>query len=94
MPTATWHDATIARSDRTVMVEGNHYFPPSSVDRSRLQPSAKVSVCPWKGIATYFNVVVDGQVNSAAAWTYRSPCSKAAHIAEHVAFRGGVEVSA
>lgn len=92
MPKATWNGAVIADSDATVMVEGNHYFPPGHVDRSYLVDNPRTSSCPWKGKATYYDVVVDGQVNSAAAWTYLEPKSKAAHIAGHVAFWGGVQV--
>jgi uncharacterized protein (DUF427 family) len=93
VPKATWNGATIARSDATVMVEGNHYFPPDSVDRSYLRPSQRTSLCPWKGTAIYFDLVVDGKVNSAAAWAYPEPKSKAAHIVDHLAFWGGVKVS-
>jgi uncharacterized protein (DUF427 family) len=90
---ASWNGATIAASDATVMVEGNHYFPPDSIDRSLLQPSERTSFCPWKGTAAYFDVVVDGKVNSAAAWTYPDPKEKAAHIRDHLAFWGGVTVT-
>ncbi|WP_052668388.1 DUF427 domain-containing protein [Nitriliruptor alkaliphilus] len=93
MPKATWNGATVAESDRTVMVEGNHYFPPDSVDRSLLRPSDRTSVCPWKGTASYFDVVVDGKVNSAAAWTYPDPKPKATQIQDHIAFWGGIEVT-
>jgi uncharacterized protein (DUF427 family) len=93
VPKATWNGVTIARSGATVMVEGNHYFPPASVDRSHLQPSSRTSVCPWKGTAVYFDIVVDGKVNSAAAWSFPDPKPKASHIADHLAFWGGVEVS-
>jgi uncharacterized protein (DUF427 family) len=92
MPKATWNGAVIAHSDATVMVEGNHYFPPDAVDRRYLQASDRTSVCPWKGVASYYDVVVDGQVNSGAAWTYHEPKAKAAHIREHIAFWGGVQV--
>jgi uncharacterized protein (DUF427 family) len=93
MPKATWNGAVIADSNTTVMIEGNHYFPPDSVDRRYLQDSARTSVCPWKGTASYYDVVVDGQVNSAAAWTFREPKDKAAHVKDHIAFWGGVQVS-
>lgn len=93
MPTASWNGQVIASSDETVMVEGNHYFPPESIGRGYLQPSEKTSVCPWKGTAAYFDVVVDGQVNSGAAWAYPEPKAKAEHIRDHVAFWGGVTVS-
>lgn len=92
MPKATWNGAVIADSDQTIMVEGNHYFPPGSVDMRLLQEVDKTTVCPWKGTASYYDVVVDGQVNSGAAWTYHEPKSKAAHIADHIAFWGGVQV--
>lgn len=93
MPTARWNGEVIARSDRTVMVEGNHYFPLDDVDRAKLTDSPRTSTCFWKGEASYYDVVVDGKVNSAAAWTYRDPKEKAEHIRDHVAFWGGVEVS-
>lgn len=92
MPTARWNDTVIARSERTVMVEGNHYFPLEDVDRSKLVDSPRTSTCYWKGEASYFDVVVDGKVTTAAAWTYREPKEKAEHIRDHVAFWGGVEV--
>lgn len=93
MVRASWNGAVIAESSATVMVEGNHYFPPESVDQTLLRGSERTSVCPWKGTATYDDVVVDGKVNSAAAWTYLDPKEKAAHIRGHLAFWGGVEVS-
>ena len=92
MPKATWNDTVIAESNDTVMVEGNHYFPPDSVRFDLLDPVDKTSACPWKGTASYFDLRVDGQVNSAAAWTYREPKAKAEHIRDHVAFWGGVQV--
>jgi uncharacterized protein (DUF427 family) len=91
---AVWNGVVIAASDATVMVEGNHYFPPDSVDRSLLRDSDRTSFCPWKGTASYYDVVVDGKVNSAAAWYYPAPKEKATQIADHVAFWGGVEVTA
>jgi uncharacterized protein (DUF427 family) len=91
--TATWKGAVIAASDATVMVEGNHYFPPDSVDPDLLRPVERTSVCPWKGTASYFDVVVDGDVNAAAAWTYREPEPAADKVRDHVAFWRGVEVT-
>lgn len=91
---ATWNGATIAESDDTVEVEGNHYFPLSSVDRQYLQDSATHTVCPWKGTASYYHVVVDGQTNRDAAWYYPDPSSAAAAIADRVAFWRGVKVEA
>jgi uncharacterized protein (DUF427 family) len=92
MPRATWHGVVLAESDATVMVEGNHYFPPEAVDRRFLRESERTGVCPWKGTARYFDVIVDGQVNSGAAWSYPDPKPKAAHIRDHLAFWGGVQV--
>ncbi len=90
---AIWNGAVIAESDETVVVEGNHYFPPESVDRYRLRDSDHSTVCPWKGTAGYFDVVVDGAVNENAAWVYRAPKDAAAQIRDHVAFWRGVEVT-
>jgi uncharacterized protein (DUF427 family) len=89
---ATWHGKTIAESDKTVVVEGNHYFPPDSVDRSVLESSETHSVCPWKGTASYYSLAVDGQKNPDAAWYYPQPKDAAAEIKDHVAFWRGVEV--
>jgi uncharacterized protein (DUF427 family) len=89
---AVWNGAVIASSDRTVVVEGNHYFPPGDVDREVLQDSARHSVCPWKGRASYYDIVVDGERNAAAAWYYPSPSPLARRIKDHVAFWHGVKV--
>lgn len=90
---ATWNGATIAESHDTVVVEGNHYFPPESLDRQYLRESDHTTVCPWKGTAGYFDVVVDGETNANAAWIYREPKEAAAEIRDHVAFWKGVEVA-
>ncbi|PAP77391.1 DUF427 domain-containing protein [Rubrivirga marina] len=90
---AIWNGATIAESDDTVVVEGNHYFPPAALDRQYLRESDHTSVCPWKGTAGYFDVVVDGEVNQKAAWIYREPKDAAAQIRDHVAFWKGVDVT-
>lgn len=92
MPTATWNGAVIARSDDTVVVEGNHYFPRDAVDPAVLRPSSTTTVCPWKGTASYHSIVVDGQENKDAAWFYPEPKSAAAEIADRIAFWKGVEV--
>jgi uncharacterized protein (DUF427 family) len=92
MARALWRDRVIARSDRVVEVEGNLYFPPDSVHREYLRPSAKRTTCPWKGEAGYFDLVVDGEVNRDAAWTYSHPEPGADRIKDHVAFWRGVEV--
>ncbi len=90
---ASWHGTTLAQSEQTVVVEGNHYFPPDSLDHTHLQPSETTTVCPWKGIAHYFHVVVDGEVNRDAAWYYPDPKPAAAEIKDRVAFWKGVEVT-
>ncbi|WP_370323902.1 DUF427 domain-containing protein [Euzebya sp.] len=93
MPTATWNGRVIARSDDTIVVEGNHYFPPDSVDASVLRDSDTTSRCPWKGLASYKDVVVDGDVNADAAWYYPEPSEAASQIAGYLAFWKGVQVS-
>jgi uncharacterized protein (DUF427 family) len=94
MARAVWNGAVIAESEDTVVVEGNHYFPPSSLDVAYLRESSHTSICPWKGVAGYFDIVVDGQENPAAAWIYRDPSAAAAEIKDHVAFWKGVSVEA
>jgi len=91
---ATWNGAVLAESDRTVVVEGNHYFPPDSVRREYLKPSDTHTTCPWKGVASYYTVEVDGARNPDAAWYYPEPRSAASEIAGHVAFWKGVAVTA
>ena len=90
---ATWKGATICESDDTVTVEGNHYFPIDSLDRAHVQESEATSVCPWKGTARYFHVVVGGETNADAAWYYPEPKPKAEQVRDRVAFWKGVEVS-
>jgi uncharacterized protein (DUF427 family) len=92
MPRASWQGALIAESDVFESVEGNVYFPPGSVRRDRLTPSTTTTVCPWKGTAHYYDVVVDGQVNHDAAWYYPDPKPAAHNIKDHVAFWRGVRV--
>ena len=91
---AIWNGQVLADSTETVVVEGNHYFPPSSLHQQFFKPSATTTVCPWKGTASYYDVVVDGKVNKDAAWLYPQPKSAAAEITGRVAFWKGVEVSA
>lgn len=83
---AMWKGQVIAESDHTIEVEGNHYFPPESLKRKHLRDSARHSVCHWKGTASYFDVVVDDQVNPGAAWYYPEPKPAAANIRGYVAF--------
>jgi len=92
MPRAVWNGTVIADSDATVVVEGNHYFPPESIRWEHLQESTRATVCPWKGRARYFTVVVDGKTNRDAAWQYPNPTPAARRIAGHVAFWRGVRV--
>jgi len=89
---AIWNGVVIASSERTVVVEGNHYFPPDDVDRAYLEPSEKQSVCPWKGRASYYDVVAGAERNRAAAWYYPDPRRAAENIRGHVAFWQGVKV--
>ncbi|MDT8435775.1 MAG: DUF427 domain-containing protein [Gemmatimonadota bacterium] len=89
---ATWKGAVLAESDATVVVEGNHYFPPDSLRRDHLRASATRTRCPWKGEASYYDVVVDGETNRDAAWYYPEPSAAAEKIKGHVAFWKGVEV--
>lgn len=92
MARATWHGQVIAESDETVVVEGNHYFPPDSVDASVLRDSDHTSRCFWKGTARYQDVVVDGEVNPNAAWSYPDPSRAARKISGYYAFWHGVRV--
>ena len=89
---ATWNGKVLAESDATVVVEGNHYFPPESIHKQYFQPSDKHTTCPWKGLASYYTVVVDGNVNRDAAWYYPDPKPAAKQIKDRVAFWRGVEV--
>ncbi|MGB1586348.1 MAG: DUF427 domain-containing protein [Thermoplasmatota archaeon] len=92
MVQATWNGQVIADSNNTVVVEGNHYFPRSSVKADLLKDSQHTTVCSWKGTASYHDIVVDGKVNKDAAWYYPSPKAEAANIKDYVAFWKGVEV--
>lgn len=90
---ATWNGQVIAESSDTVVVEGNHYFPRDSVDMSFMESSDTHTTCPWKGLASYFSVVVDGDTNPDAAWYYPEPKAEAEQIRDRVAFWRGVVVS-
>lgn len=93
MVSAVWNDATIASSEKTVIVDGNHYFPPEAVDHTRLEGSDHSSVCPVKGRARYYHVRVGEECNLNAAWAYPNPTPRAEAIRDHVAFWKGVEVA-
>ncbi len=92
MSRAIWNDVVVAESDRTVVVEGTHYFPPEAVKKELLVPSETTSVCPWKGTASYYSLEVGGQRNEDAAWFYPDPKDAAVQIKDHVAFWRGVIV--
>ncbi|MBW8057779.1 MAG: DUF427 domain-containing protein [candidate division NC10 bacterium] len=92
MPKAIWNGAVLAESDQCQVVEGNSYFPPESINRQYVKESTKHTTCPWKGEASYYDIVVEGQVNKEAAWYYPSPKEAAQHITDHVAFWKGVTV--
>jgi uncharacterized protein (DUF427 family) len=83
---AVLNNAVIAESDATVVVEGNHYFPPDAVNEDYLEPNDHHTTCPWKGKASYYDVVVDGDRHENAAWYYPDPSEKASKIKGHVAF--------
>ncbi len=93
MPTATWKGVVIAESDATRVVEGNQYFPPEAVRHEHLVASATHTTCPWKGVASYYDVVVEGETNRDAAWYYPAPSDAAKEIAGYVAFWRGVRVA-
>jgi uncharacterized protein (DUF427 family) len=89
---AVWRDTVIAESDNTVVVEGNHYFPPDAIKREHFQPSETHTVCGWKGTASYYDVVVGGEINKDAAWYYPETKEAADNIKGYVAFWKGVKV--
>ncbi len=93
MAKATWNGAVVAESNRTEVVEGNQYFPPDAVKREYLKPSTTHTTCPWKGVASYYDVVVNGETNRDAAWYYPEPKEAARNIKDHVAFWHGVKVA-
>ena len=92
MPKASWKGATLAESDATEVVEGNHYFPPDSLNREHFKESSTASLCPWKGTASYDDIEVGGEVNPDAAWFYKEAKPAARNIEGYVAFWRGVTV--
>lgn len=92
MAKAIWEGAVLAQSDACVVVEGNYYFPPESIQRSYFNASTETTVCPWKGTAHYYDVEVNGKRNSNAAWYYPEPKAAAREIKDRVAFWKGVRV--
>jgi uncharacterized protein (DUF427 family) len=94
MAKASWNGQVLAESDATIVVEGNHYFPPDAIRREFFKPSSTHTVCGWKGTASYYTIEVDGKTNPDAAWYYPDPLPAAQQIAGHVAFWKGVKVEA
>ena len=92
MPRATWNGVTLAESADTVVVEGNHYFPASALNRDYVRESDTHTVCPWKGTASYYTVEIDGERNEDAVWYYAEPKPEAEMVRNRVAFWKGVEV--
>jgi uncharacterized protein (DUF427 family) len=92
MAIAKWNGKTIAESDEFVTLEGNAYFPRRALKAEFFRASSHTTVCPWKGVANYYDVCVDGKINANAAWYYANPKQAAANIKDHVAFWKGVEV--
>ena len=89
---AIWNNQVIAESDNTVVVEGNHYFPPDSIKEEFFNESSTHTTCPWKGVASYYTVSVDGDENTDAAWYYPETSELAKNIKGYVAFWKGVKV--
>lgn len=89
---AEWNGKTVAESNNTVVVEGNHYFPKESIQKEYFEESSSHTVCPWKGTASYYTLKVDGEKNEDAAWYYPQPKEAAKNITDHVAFWKGVKV--
>lgn len=89
---AVWNNTIVAESDKTIIVENNHYFPPDSIKPEYFVPVDKTTVCAWKGIAKYYTLVVDGERNDASAWYYDNPKPEAMMIKDYIGFWKGVQV--
>lgn len=89
---AVWKGTLLAESNQTIVIEGNHYFPPESVNKDFLEDSDHRSRCPWKGLAYYYHIVVEGQKNENAAWHYPEPSEAAKEIKNYVAFWKDIEI--
>jgi uncharacterized protein (DUF427 family) len=90
---AIWNNEVIAESNETIVIENNHYFPKQSVNADLLQASDTHTTCPWKGLASYYTIAVNGQQNKDAAWYYPEPKAAAAQIKDYVAFWKGVKIT-
>ena len=91
---AIWNGATLADSDQTIIIEGNHYFPPDSINKEFFQLSQTYTVCPWKGTASYYDITVNGKTNKDAAWFYPNAKDAAKEIENYIAFWKDVEITA
>lgn len=94
MAKAIWNDTVLAQSNDTIVIDGNHYFPPDSVNKQYFKESNKHTSCPWKGTADYYDIEVNEQINRDAAWFYPNAKEKAKHFENYVAFWRGVKVEA
>ena len=92
MPKAIWNGTVLAESDACQIVEGHYYFPPETVKREHRRPNTKHTTCFWKGVASYYDVVVNGEVNCQAAWCYLQTSAEARPIQHYIAFWHGVKV--
>jgi len=92
MPKAFWKGEILAESDETIVLDGDHYFPPAALSQDHLEESRTRTICPWKGQAIYYNVIVNGTINRDAAWSYPTPKPAAEKIRGYVAFWRGVQV--
>jgi len=91
---AIWNNAVLAESDKTIVIEGNHYFPRDAINKEYFHESSTHSICPWKGTASYYDVVVEGSTNKDAAWYYPEIKPAAHEIRDYIAFWHGVKVEA
>ena len=91
---AIWNNITLAESDKTIVIEGNHYFPADAINKDYFQSSETHTTCPWKGTASYYDVVAGGKTNKDAAWFYPAPKDAAKEIKNYVAFWKSIEVVA
>lgn len=94
MPKAIWNGTVLAESDKCEVVESNQYFPPDSINKQYFKESSTHTTCPWKGVASYYTIEVDGQQNKDAAWYYPTAKEKAKNIEGYIAFWKGVKVEA
>ncbi|HSH02393.1 MAG TPA: DUF427 domain-containing protein [Anaerolineae bacterium] len=86
MPKAIFNGTVIAESDQTILLEGNHYFPPNTIKHQYFMPNSRTTICPWKGMANYYDISVGDQSSTAAAWYYAAPKTAAKEIEGHIAF--------